>query len=67
MTIKDAALTKQQAAVISLLMDGWTISDIAEEFEISRQAVDVHFHKAVRRIVAANNRRWHRVFAKVNA
>jgi DNA-binding NarL/FixJ family response regulator len=43
-------------------MEGWTDKDIAEEYGISQQAVDAHFRRAIKKIVAANNKRWCEVF-----
>lgn len=64
--IKKAHLTPPQMTVVTQVMRGWTGADIAEYYNISPQAVSEHFKKAVKRIVIANNERWHECFDKAS-
>lgn len=45
--------------IIEDLMYGYTSADIAGRLGIARQTVDVIFKRAVKKIVEANDRRWH--------
>lgn len=61
----NAGLSEQQQKFVDMLMEGFTLMDIAEIHEVTKQAVDIQFRRAVQKIVQENNRRWHEVNARV--
>lgn len=56
--IENCGLSQGQREIVSLLMDGYTLSDIAEESGRGLTTVDVQFRRAVEKIVQENNRLW---------
>ena len=62
--IESCGLSKHQRQVVDLLMLGYTKKDVADLRHDLQQTVEVHFNRAVRRIIKENNRRWASVYAK---
>lgn len=56
--IGKADLSPLEQKTVEFLMYGYTISDIAENFGKSRSLYDILFKRAIKKIVAANNREW---------
>lgn len=63
--IQSARLSKSEDRIVKYLMRGYSASDIAEHYGITRQSVSVLLHRAVDKICAANNDRWGAVHANV--
>lgn len=62
--IETAGLTEIQQKVVAWLMCGYSELDIAEEMECTKQAVNVHFRKAVDKIVKRDIRIWEATYKK---
>ena len=43
---------------MELVMRGWTITDIASEYEQRWESINSYFKRAVKKIVQTNNDRW---------
>lgn len=57
-----AKLSKTQRSVLDLIMHGWTVQDIAEEYEKAWTTIQTHLNRAVAAIVKCNNDRWYDFF-----
>lgn len=60
--ISKADLSPMEGQVVAFLMQGYSLSDIAEHFGHARQTAGVIFDRAVEKIVAANNEEWKEVY-----
>ena len=56
--IEHTNLSKAEKAVVELVMRGWTITDIASEYEQRWESINSYFKRAVKKIVQTNNDRW---------
>lgn len=56
--IEHTKLSKAEKAVVELVMRGWTITDIASEYEQRWESINSYFKRAVKKIVQTNNDRW---------
>ena len=56
--IQRAGLSKQEQLTVDLLMNGYTLTDIAEHYQKSRQNFEILLNRAVRKIVKRNNADW---------
>lgn len=56
--IEHTKLSKAEKAVVELVMRGWTITDIASEYEQRWESINSYFKRAVKKIVRTNNDRW---------
>ena len=56
--IASARLTSKQRAVLDLLMRGYTIQDIADVCDRSKQSISNIFSRALDSLVEANEQRW---------
>lgn len=56
--IEHTKLSKAERAVVELVMRGWTITDIASEYEQRWESINSYFKRAVKKIVQTNNDRW---------
>ena len=56
--IEHTKLSKAEKAVAELVMRGWTITDIASEYEQRWESINSYFKRAVKKIVQTNNDRW---------
>lgn len=61
--IEQAALSKGQRRIVDYLMLGYCGSDIADHLGVVQQNVPVQLQKAVRKIIAANERNWKACYA----
>lgn len=59
--IASADLTDKQRAVISLLMKGYTVQDIADECNKDQSAISHLFNRAIEKLVSADTKRWTQV------
>lgn len=57
-------LTAQQRKIITMLMDGHTLTDIAVILSVTAQSVDVHFKRAVIKITRQNDELWKETYKK---
>lgn len=53
-----AGLSDGEEVVVSWVMKGYGLSDIAEHYGKTRQIFEILFKRAVKKIVRANNREW---------
>lgn len=60
--IDTCELSTAQRNVVDALMYGYTLTDIAEMQECAKQTVDVHYRRAVEKIVRQNKSAWDRVY-----
>jgi len=51
-------LSKTEQITVDLLMRGYTLADIADHFQKSRQCFDILMKRAVKKIVKRNNADW---------
>ena len=56
--IEHTKLSRAERAVVELVMRGWTITDIASEYEQRWESINSYFKRAVKKIVQTNNDRW---------
>lgn len=63
--IESANLTGKQMAVVKLLMRGYSIQDIADEYGKSKQSISNIFSRALDVLVAENERKWKKVVAGI--
>lgn len=56
--IEHTKLSRAEKAVMELVMRGWTITDIASEYEQRWESINSYFKRAVKKIVQTNNDRW---------
>ena len=63
--IETSGQSASERKVVAWLMQGYSMSDIAERHGTSRQTIDAIFRRAVGRIVEAARRRWFDVYKKV--
>lgn len=56
--IEHTKLSKAEKAVVEFVMRGWTITDIASEYEQRWESINSYFKRAVKKIVQTNNDRW---------
>lgn len=56
--IEHTKLSRAEKAVVELVMRGWTITDIASEYEQRWESINSYFKRAVKKIVRTNNDRW---------
>ena len=56
--IEHTKLSRAEKAVVELVMRGWTITDIASEYEQRWDSINSYFKRAVKKIVQTNNDRW---------
>lgn len=56
--IEHTKLSRAEKAVVELVMRGWTITDIASEYEQRWESINSYFKRAVKKIVQTNNDRW---------
>ncbi len=61
--IDTAGLSPMEGQIVSLLMEGYALSDIADHFGHARQTAGVMFDRAVEKIVEANNAAWEAVYS----
>lgn len=61
--IQDCSFSPRELSVLNAFMEGYTSSDICEEFGVTRQTVDTFFKRAVAKIVSCNNENWERVYS----
>ncbi len=61
--IDPAGLSPMEGQIVALLMEGYSLSDIADHFGHARQTAGVMFDRAVEKIVAANNTAWEAVYS----
>lgn len=54
--IEAAGLTDKQLRVMRLLMDGYTVTDIAEKVRCSKASVSIHFKRALMQICRAHRK-----------
>jgi DNA-directed RNA polymerase specialized sigma24 family protein len=57
-------LSETQHRVISLLMQGASLTDIAELDGCTVGTVNIHLRRAIEKIVRENNENWGRVYGK---
>ena len=60
--IGEANLTRAEMRIIYFLMDGYSISDIAQRYGKARQTIDVLVVRAVNKICEADRRRWEETY-----
>lgn len=53
-----AGLSDGEALVVSWVMQGYAIADIADHYGKTRQSFEILFKRAVKKIVRANNWEW---------
>lgn len=58
MLIETCGLSQTEKLIVSYLMQGYGLSDIAEYLGHARQTSNEMFDRAVEKITAENNRRW---------
>lgn len=56
--IERAGLSEQEKLTIDLLMQGYTLPDIAEHYGKSRQNYEILMKRACKKIVKRNNTDW---------
>lgn len=56
--IKKTSLTKQERNTLALLLDGWSLQDIADEREVTHQSVSAHLHRACKKMAKLHNQMW---------
>lgn len=56
--IARCGLSARQAQIVDLLMDGYTLGDIASLWGITFQTVQVQFRRAVTKIARQNDADW---------
>lgn len=56
--IETADLSPLERKTVEFLMYGYSITDIAENFGKTRQSYEIMFKRAVKKIVAKNNKDW---------
>lgn len=56
--IEHTKLSRAEKAVVELVMRGWTITDIASEYDRPQTTISSLFGRAVKKIVQTNNGRW---------
>ena len=61
--IAGADLSPGEKRTVENLMLGYSMSDIADHFKITRQTVGVELQRAVRKICDLNNRIWSEVYS----
>lgn len=62
--ISSCGLSPPQRQVVDLLMLGYTKKEIADLRDDLPQSIEVHFNRAINRIIKENNRRWASVYIK---
>lgn len=62
--IQNAGLSPLEDQVVGFLMEGYTLSDIADHLGHARQTAGVVLDRAVDKIVAANNAQWEAVYSE---
>lgn len=62
--IEHTKLSRAEKAVVELVMRGWTITDIASEYEQRWESINSYFKRAVKKIVQTNNDRWADFYAQ---
>lgn len=62
--IERAELSGAERATIKLMMQGYSLADIAEHYGRTRQNFDILFRRAVKKIVQRNNDDWMEVHAR---
>lgn len=60
--IETCGLSVGERRVIDALMEGHTITDIAEKNSCTKQTIEVQFRRGIRKITAQNTRNWLRVY-----
>ena len=65
--INACGLSPTEKRIVRDLMYGYSISDIADHYKVTRQTCDTMFHRAVDKIVKENNRRWTEVNCEAKA
>ena len=56
--IDGGGLSDAEKDIVQYVMQGYSISDVAEYLGQARQTADTVFDRAVEKVVAENNRRW---------
>lgn len=56
--IEHTKLSRAEKAVVELMMRGWTVTDIASEYDRPQTTISSLFGRAVKKIVQTNNDRW---------
>lgn len=51
-------LSPCESFVVDMLMQGYSVTDISDNFEKSRQACGGYYRRAVKKIVSEYNRQW---------
>ena len=51
-------LPRSESLVVQMLMDGYSVNDIAEVIGATRSAPIVYFNRAVKKLIAEYNRQW---------
>lgn len=62
--IDEAPLSSGERTVVTALMEGYTIGDIAEEMNCAMQTVDVQMCRAASKIAKQNDLNWARTYEK---
>ena len=62
--IEGAGLTEKQRKVVDLLMLGWSMNDICEEWQDTPQNIQQMFKRAVAAICAEHDRKWNEFYGQ---
>jgi DNA-binding NarL/FixJ family response regulator len=65
--IERASLSPLQQTVVTEVMKGYSITDIAEELTVSKQLVATSLSRAADKIAETNNRGWEKTYADAPA
>lgn len=65
--IESASLSPLQQTVVTEVMKGYSITDIAEELTVSKQLVATSLSRAADKIAETNNRIWKKTYADAPA
>lgn len=56
--IETCGLSARQRQIVRLLMDGYTITDVAEDLCVTKQTVNIQFRRAATKITRQNDEEW---------
>lgn len=65
--IESASLSPLQQTVVTEVMKGYSITDIAEELTVSKQLVATSLSRAADKIAETNNRGWEKTYSDASA